>query len=109
MSSELASQKANLTPLQEQLVGMRAVTWSDCPHCRGSNCQWRGYREQKKAIIHRRWCKTCNKWFIGERHTEKTLPEETAEHKRFLNEKLAHDAWIEAFQEAQHAQGGETR
>jgi transposase-like protein len=70
MLSELALRKANLTPLQERLIGMRAIITPQCPHCQSSDGQWRGYREYRRAVVHRRWCKTCGKWFIGGRHLQ---------------------------------------
>jgi transposase-like protein len=35
-----------------------------CPKCGNTHGQWRGYRTRKnRTTAHRRWCRSCGKWF----------------------------------------------
>lgn len=56
------------------VCGMRAFEGvARCPKCDGMDGQWRGYRRRKDgSVAHRRWCKQCGKWYIGNIDTRHT-------------------------------------
>lgn len=68
--SELALQ--HMSEFKQSLLGMRCVMRPGCPTCRSMNGQWRGFvkRKEDNAILHRRWCKQCGRWFYGEAYLD---------------------------------------
>ena len=86
-----AQEHARATPL---------IWLPECPKCGSTDGQWRGFRETKKVIHHRRWCKTCGKWFYGNQIKTKPVIKETVNNSELREEKLRFDAWINAYEEA---------
>jgi hypothetical protein len=70
-----------------------------CPRCRSIHGQWRGYRHQKGAIVHRRWCSRCGKWFT--KGLVLNREEEYLAAEALRQEKLWFDSWQEAYEAAE--------
>lgn len=70
-----------------------------CPKCGGLTGQWRGYRETRKGVFHRRWCRSCGKWF-SVNLCRGAIASHLALEDDIRNEKLQFDAWIEAYEES---------
>ena len=70
-----------------------------CPKCGSLSGQWRGYRETKKAFIHRRWCSCCNKWFSINLYQE-LVSNGQANGDEAREDQLWFDAFMEAYEDA---------
>ena len=67
-----------------------------CPRCWSIHGQWRGYRRQKRTIVHRRRCSRCGRWF-----TSSLLLNPQAEYlaaEALRQEKLRFDSGQEAYE-----------
>lgn len=85
----------------EDQTGATRTTWlPECPKCGSTSGQWRGYVETKKVVHHRRWCKTCGKWFYKNHTSIKPMVKERVSNNQLREEEMRFDAWIEAYEEA---------
>lgn len=106
MKQALEKQKTIQISAQASSAGMVIVATPECTRCRSMEGQWRGYveRQQDHVIFHRRWCKDCGKWFYGAQLKQYRKITRQKEREQLLNEELAHESWIEAYQEAKRGE-----
>jgi len=88
-------------PEQSQPTDLATIIFRPtCPRCGALSGQWRGYRETRKAAIHRRWCSSCNKWFGINLCQEPVSDEQAKDGEDVKEDQLWFDAFMEAYEDA---------